>query len=346
MIHLKNINLTLPSFRLTDINLHVHKNEFFSLIGPTGSGKSLLLEAITGLVPVSSGQILINQSDMTTLAVEKRNIAIVYQDFALFPHLDVRQNICYGVSYHKIPKGTVQKRFDSLVASLGLANIIDRHPKNLSGGEKQRVALARSLILNPSLLLLDEPLSALDPVFHEEAKQLLKKIQDTLEITIIMVSHNFSDVLYLADRGAIIKNGSIMQQGEILSIFEKPNSSFTAAFVGMKNIFPVHIQNSKLLIQETGIEITLAHHPDSTDTYMGIRPENISLNRFNTDTFQNRFKGEIKKITSNGVFLNFYLQNRQLQFEAIWPRSYLRDHGLDIGKSVEFGFHPESVHTF
>lgn len=346
MIHLKNINLTLPSFRLTDINLHVQKNEFFSLIGPTGSGKSLLLEAIMGLIPFSSGQLLIDQCDMTTLAVEKRNIAIVYQDFALFPHLNVRQNICYGVSYHKIPKGIVQKRFDSLVASLGLENIIDRHPKNLSGGEKQRIALARSLILNPSLLLLDEPLSALDPVFHEEAKQLLKKIHDTLEITIIMVSHNFSDVLYLADKGAIIKNGCILQQGEIVSIFEKPNSSFTAAFVGMKNIHPLHIHNNKLLIQKAGIEITSAHSPGSTDTYMGIRPENISLNPSKGDTFQNRFTGRIKKITSNGVFLNFYLQTRQVEFEAIWPRSYLRDHGLDIGKSVEFGFHPESVHTF
>ena len=306
----------------------------------------MLLEAIMGLIPFSSGKLMIDQCDMTTLAVEKRNIAIVYQDFALFPHLDVRQNICYGVSYHKIPKGTVQKRFDSLVSSLGLEKIINRHPKNLSGGEKQRVALARALILNPSLLLLDEPLSALDPVFHEEAKQLLKKIHDTLKITIIMVSHNFSDVLYLASKGAIIKNGNIMQQGEILSIFEKPNSSFTASFVGMKNIHPIHIQNNKIVIQETGIEISSVHCPDSTDTYMGVRPENISLNGFNDDTFQNSFKAEITKITSNGVFLNFYLQTRQIEFEAIWPRSYLRDHGLEIGKTVEFGFHPESVHTF
>ena len=346
MIHLKNINLTLPDFSLKDINLHVKKNDFFSLIGPTGSGKSLLLEGMMGLIPFSSGNLFLENRDITNLAVEKRNLAIVYQDFALFPHLDVTQNIFYGVSYHKISKQTAQKKFDFLISTLGLEKITKRHPQNLSGGEKQRVALARSLILNPNVLLLDEPLSALDPIFHEEAKLLLKKIHDELEITMIMVSHNFSDVLYLANRGAIIKNGRIMQQGEIMSIFERPNSRATALFVGMKNITPISKQNGEIFIKDKNIKIISAHKSGSNDKFIGIRPENISLNEFNSGNFKNCFKGKIKKITSNGVFLNIYLQTKNLQFEAIWPRSYLRDHSLDIGKTITFGFHPESVHTF
>ena len=196
------------------------------------------------------------------------------------------------------------------------------------------------------MLLLDEPLSALDPIFHEDAKQLLKKIHDDLDITIIMVSHNFSDVLYLANRGAIIKAGEIMQQGEIATIFERPNSKFTAFFVGMKNIHPIHNRNGKIIVKEENIEITPSSQACSTAQYMAIRPENISLKTIGMEKFENCFTGKIERVTSNGVFLNVYLRTQNFQFEAIWPRSYLRDHDLDIGNSIVFGFHPESVHTF
>ncbi|MCP3871947.1 MAG: ABC transporter ATP-binding protein [Desulfobacteraceae bacterium] len=346
MIDLNHIHLTLPGFTIKDINLHIKKNDFFSLIGPTGSGKSLLLEGIMGLIPFSDGQLLLEGRDLIHCPVEKRNLAIVYQDFALFPHLDVTQNITYGVPYHNISKKEVQNRFDFLISTLGLKKIIKRTPKNLSGGEKQRVALARSLILNPRLLLLDEPLSALDPIFHEEAKQLLKKIHTELDITIIMVSHNFTDVIYLSNRGAIIKDGCIMQEGSIMSIFEKPNSLFSAHFVGMKNIHPIHQANNQIIIDGTHIKLTPASKPGKDVDFMGIRPEDISLNTFQSKNFTNCFKGKIQTIFNNGIFLNVVLQTEDICFEAIWPRSHLRDHALEINQIVNFGFHSQSVHTF
>jgi molybdate/tungstate transport system ATP-binding protein len=352
MIILENINLSLPDFRLKNICLDIQKNDFFALIGPTGSGKSLLLEAMTGLLPIDKGKIFLENKDITNLAVEKRNLALVYQDFALFPHLNVTKNILYGIRYHNIPKKTAMQRFDMLINTLGLEKITKRSPLNLSGGEKQRISLARSLILNPDVLLLDEPLSALDPIFHEEAKELLKKIHQELGITIIMVSHNFPDVLYLANRAAIIKNGQIMQKGLTKDIFEKPNSIFTANFVGMKNIFPLKTTNGKLLIEDKDkyIEI-LAHNKIKTDhTHIGIRPEDISFVKNKSDLKNNKytniFQGKIDKISNSGIYLSLLVTSGHTKFNIIWPRSYMREYKLDIGQNINFRFPPEIVHTF
>lgn len=346
MIRLNQINLKLSNFSLSDINLEIHDNDFFALIGPTGSGKSLLLEGIMGLIPFTDGTVLLDGKEITRTPVEKRNLAIVFQEFALFPHLNVTQNILYGVRYHNIDKKDAQSRFDRLVSTLGLERILLRNPQNLSGGEKQRVALARSLVLNPAVLLLDEPLSALDPLFHEEATLLLKKVHEELKITIIMVSHNFPDVFYLANRGAIIKDGRIMQQGSIMSLFETPNSQFTAAFVGMKNIRPIRRSPNGLLVEGSDIRITSAADPENGATHMGIRPEDISLVTNDSTPFSNTYRGIIKRITSHGVFLNIRLETAGIQFDAVWSRNVLKNNGLETGKGVRFGFHPESVHFF
>lgn len=346
MIILENCGLELPGFALKEISLTIRENDFFALIGPTGSGKSLLLEGIMGLMPFTSGNLHFNGRDLNTVPVEKRNLAIVYQDFALFPHLDVTQNILYGTRYRKIGGGTVQERLDHLVTTLGLERLLERRPHNLSGGEKQRVALARSLILNPRVLLLDEPLSALDPVFHNGAKNLLKKIHKELDMTMVMVSHDFQDVVYLANRGAIIHKGRILQQGDILTLFEKPNARFTAEFVGMKNVTPVRVVQDRIELMDSGPDIRLAHCPDKTHTRMGIRPEDIVLDADGAGARTNRFSGRIEQIDSHGVFIAVRLRTGKMTFQAIWPRSHMRDHGLAPGQTVGFAFHPESVHTF
>ncbi len=346
MIQLNHIHLTLPGFALRDINLHIQKKDFFALIGPTGSGKSLLLEGMMGLVPFTGGTMVMGNRDISGHAVEKRDLAIVYQDFALFPHLDVTQNIFYGVPFHGISRKKAGERFDMLVSTLGLEKITKRKTHNLSGGEKQRVALARSLILNPGVLLLDEPLSALDPIFHGGAKRLLKKIHREMDMTIVMVSHNFNDVMDLANRGAIIRGGRIIQQGATLSIFEKPNSRFTADFVGMKNITPIQIRDGKIIVETNDIKIKPAVSPGAGHRYMGIRPEDVVLNTLGNNIYDNFFQGQIQSIVSNGVFLTISLETSNFVFQAIWPRSYLKDYGLGIGKRVEFGFHGVAVHTF
>jgi molybdate/tungstate transport system ATP-binding protein len=346
MIELKHICLTLPDFSLTDITLEVNRHDFFALIGPTGSGKSLLLEGIMGIMPFTSGSLISDRTDITRIPVEKRNLALVYQDFALFPHLNVTQNILYGTGFHTISKKEARHRFEYLISALGLEKIVHRYPFNLSGGEKQRVALARSLILNPKVLLLDEPLSSLDPVFHDEARNLLKKVHKDLKMTIIMVSHNFEEVLYLANRGAIIKDGKIMQKGNISTLFEKPDSRFTARFVGMRNMAEFQVHGEKLRIAGTHLDIIAGNTPEPDHHHLGIRPENLLLDPPDSPVCKNRFAGNITDISPYGVFTRVHLDIQGIAFEAIWPKTVLKDFCLDIGKSVSVGCHPESVHTF
>jgi molybdate/tungstate transport system ATP-binding protein len=347
MIQLKNICLALPEFSLTDIQLDVHAHDFFALIGPTGSGKSLLLEGIMGIMPFTSGSLMFENSDITRVSVEKRHLALVYQDFALFPHLNVTRNILYGTRYHPISKQEARHRFEYLISALGLEKIIHRYPYNLSGGEKQRVALARSLILNPKVLLLDEPLSALDPVFHDEARSLLKKVHKDLKMTIIMVSHNFEEVLYLANRGAIIRDGKIMQQGNIQTLFEKPDSRFTAQFVGMKNIAAFEPHGDFLRIVGSRLDIVAETSPDPDHHHFGIRPENILFHPPDTPPVcKNHFTGKITDIALYGIFTRIHMEVQGVLFEAVWPGNLVNEFCLEIGKTAAFEFHSASVHTF
>jgi molybdate/tungstate transport system ATP-binding protein len=349
MIRLDNISLTFPGFAIENIDLTIREKDFFALIGPTGSGKSVLLEIIMGLIPFSSGRLLFNEKDMTQTPVEKRRLALVYQDFALFPHLSVAHNILYGTRYHGIKKNEGHKRLDDLANTLGLKRILDRNPHNLSGGEKQRVALARALILNPAVLLLDEPLSALDPEFHGEAKNLLKQIHQDMGMTIVMVSHNFGDVMYLANRGAVIHQGRIRQTGDITTLFEKPDSLFTARFVGMKNIMPARILQGNVRVEGSDAVIETSMVPDIDQGYMGIRPEDMVLLSQETDkpgNSPNRFCGTITRVASQGMFVEVHVQSGSLNFEAAWPRRYLRDFQIAPGRDATIAFSPQSVHVF
>ncbi|MDY6973757.1 MAG: ABC transporter ATP-binding protein, partial [Thermodesulfobacteriota bacterium] len=273
MITIRELNIDLQEFQLKDINIDIVENEFFILMGPTGAGKTVLLEAIAGLVPIKRGTIYVGEREIAGLPPEKRGISIVYQDYALFPHLKVIDNITYGVRFHKIDKGLVQDRLTQLMDVLDLSHLKHRFPPNLSGGEKQRIAVARALMIDPDVVLLDEPLSALDPGFREEVRHALKRIHQSSNVTFLMVTHDFAEALSLAGRAAVMNNGRIEQIGEMKEIFEKPVSPFVADFVGMKNVFPVKFNGTKALLKNLKLE--LGRNVQNSHGYVAIRPENI-----------------------------------------------------------------------
>ena len=342
MIRLCDVCLDLPGFSLKHMDLSIPTNDFFAILGPTGSGKSLLLEAIMGLMPITSGTISIDNKEMGTLPPEKRNMGIVYQDFALFPHMTVKQNILYGVRYHALPRAGTTKRFDQLVDQMNLSRLLDRYPKTLSGGEKQRTALARALILNPGILLLDEPLSALDPMLQDDLKQLLKSLHQEFSTTFVMVSHSFSDVMFLADNGAIIRNGSIEQTGTIKNLFEKPNSPFTARFTGMKNIYtrPAAIPALAPLFRHNG------NRPRSEHSHMALRPEAILHDNPGAKDSCCAMEGVVTRLISRGFFYDVIIEMDTVELTAQWTRHDVLVKQIRPGRRIPFFVPFSSIHTF
>ena len=231
MITLQDLTIKLGDFTLDTINLSVNTGEFFILLGPTGAGKTVILEAIAGMIPLASGTIIVNDIDVTFRVPEKRGIGIVYQDYALFPHLSVIQNIRFGLQYTKKDKVKQEKWVETLLQRLGIKEIKNRSVQNLSGGEQQRTALARALAVKPSVLLLDEPLSALDPNFRQEIRTLLQQIHQEFNMTLIMITHDFADAVALGQRVAIIHKGNIEQTGNIAHVFQNPATSFVKQFL-------------------------------------------------------------------------------------------------------------------
>lgn len=226
---------------IKNFSLQVEKGSFTTLLGPSGCGKTTLLRLISGFLEVKSGIIELNGQNQKGIAPDKRKIGMVFQDYALFPHMNVKQNILYGLknSKLKISKSECEEKVQNIAKTLSLETLLDRYPNELSGGQQQRVALARALVLNPDVLLMDEPLSSLDTKLREKVRGELKQIQSQLGITTIYVTHDQEEALSLSDKIAVINEGKLLQFGSPRDLYFKPQDSFTADFVGRANFIKI-----------------------------------------------------------------------------------------------------------
>jgi len=238
VLRLQEIWVTLGDFRLKDISLHVKNGEYMVLLGPTGTGKTVLLETIAGMHRIERGSISIRGRDATRLPPEKRNLGVVYQDYALFPHLTVRKNIAFGLHLRGKPARKTGEAVERMADFLDISTILDRRPGNLSGGERQRVALARALVLKPYALLLDEPLSALDRSTRDRLRRELKRIHQEIGVTIVHITHDLTEAFFLADHLAVMKDGSILQQGTPENVLKRPRNRAVAELLGIENLIP------------------------------------------------------------------------------------------------------------
>jgi molybdate/tungstate transport system ATP-binding protein len=342
MIQIDRLSVLLKGFALHDISLSVENGEFFTLLGPTGAGKTLILETIAGLVKPSGGKIRIGGKDVTHFPPEKRGVGIVYQDHALFPHLNVRDNISFGLRYHIQSCKPGTPSFRTLVEHLGLTHLLERSVINLSGGEKQRVALARAMAIDPAVLLLDEPLSSLDPNFREEIRRLLKDLHKEMGITILMVTHDFSEAHYLAQRVAVLNAGRMEQTGEVSDVFMRPNTHFTASFVGMKNILPATFKDKKANVGPFSFHV---NRENGKNNAIAIRPEHVQLFTVPVESRHPNFmEGTISWISNQGVYSEVVLEVSGVQFQSILTTGHLHTMGLTPGRRVFMSIDPQKIH--
>ena len=282
-IEVRNVSKRFNAFQALDsINLDIQSGELVALLGPSGCGKTTTLQSIAGFVQPTEGRIVLDGRDITHVRPEQRGLGIVFQSYALFPHMTVAQNISFGLEMRGVPKAERSKRVDEALALVRLAGLGERYPKALSGGQRQRVAIARALAIRPNLLLLDEPMSNLDAKLREEMHIELRAIQRELGITTILVTHDQVEAMTMSDRIAVMQKGRIVQIDTPYEAYERPHSPFASAFLGKTNAFAGAVQLRNDRCCHVQVQDTLMHVPHEdralgNDVNVYIRPEKIRL---------------------------------------------------------------------
>lgn len=330
MLELVNIIKAIGKFSLENINLKINNGDYFTLLGESGAGKTMLLEIISGIVKLDSGKVILNGTEITNIPIQNRNFGIVYQNQALFPHMSVFENIAFPLKCKKNTKLLIENTVKTIAEETEILHLLNRNVTDLSGGEAQRVAIARALATNPEILLLDEPLSFLDVNLKHGITCLLRKINKK-GLTIIHVTHNYKEAVSLSNRIAVLGNGKVIQEGNINDVLQNPKSKFVAGFLGIKNYYSgkVIINNNMKYFEINNCRFKVSEKFPLGELNVWIRNNNVYLiNDINRNNFDNKFKCRIIDIepttrgveiyTDIGIPIYLYInndQNKQLKIK-------------------------------
>ena len=299
MLILNKISKKLGDFHLTDINLEISEGTYYVLLGRSGSGKTQLLELIAGLNIPDSGEIWLDGEDITRKKLQKRGIGLVFQDYAIFPNMTVFGNIAYSLNSGKTDKKTIKERVARVAGELNISHLLGRSTHHLSGGELQRVALARTLITSPRLLLLDEPMASIDASLKDDIKRLLRRL-NSQGLTIIHVTHDYREAVSLASRVGVIHNGRIIQEGIPDEVFRKPINKFVARYSGIRNFFRVEFRKENgewKAVSKNNLVVDLSGDNYPAEGMLIVRSDDIKISQKMPDIPEvNCYRGIVKDI--------------------------------------------------
>ena len=325
-IRFENLNKSFgDNHVLKDINLDVEKGELVTLLGPSGCGKSTLLRCLSGLEQVTSGKIYLDGEDITNVSPRDRGIGMVFQQYSLFPNMSVKENVAFGLKMKKVPKDEIEKKVKQMLDIVGLSDKIDQFPMQLSGGQQQRVALARAIITEPKVLLLDEPLSAIDALLRHNLQIEIRRIQKELNITTIFVTHDQDEAMVMSDTIHLFNAGHIEQSGTPVDLYTRPATKFTASFIGNYNLLP-----AEKFGKACGETI------DCSD--VAIRPEIVRISKEPMEACScYNFKGTITSYISHGNVIRFKVDcgDIWLNSDVVFEREMTFAEGDEVYVSVE-----------
>lgn len=297
-----------------DIDLAVTKGEFCTILGPSGSGKTTALMMIAGFVMPGRGNIIIAGRDLTFAPPQKRDLGVVFQNYALFPHMTVRENVAFPLEMRRIPRGEIVEKTDRILRLVELSSFADRLPRQLSGGQQQRVALARALVFEPAVLLMDEPLGALDKQLRAHLQLELKRLQRRMNVTVVYVTHDQEEALTMADRVVVMKDGRIEQNGPPQEVYDRPRTPFVATFVGETNLLRgtlIEASGGRGQVELPTGRTVRAFVNDGVRTgertIASVRPERLSVAEAPSNADLNSWEGHIREVTYLGDAIRYHV---------------------------------------
>jgi putative spermidine/putrescine transport system ATP-binding protein len=340
------------TWAVQDVSFTIEPGHVLSLLGPSGCGKTTIMRMIAGLIDPTGGDIRIAGAAITDVPVHRRNIGMLFQNYALFPHLSVARNVAFGLEMRKVPRAEIERQVAATLAMVQLTHLADRLPHQLSGGQQQRVGLARALVVEPAVLLLDEPFGALDKKLRESMQIEMRQLQRRLGITTLMVTHDQDEALTLSDRVAVMHNGRIEQLGTPREIYEKPATRFVANFIGTSNFLTGAVTrrdpNGYLVTSADGLMLQVdGAPPRAAEVTVSLRPESIAIARAGAALANapNRLRVVVEQVVYHGLNTQFHLRRPGGEPLIVVRQNDARDEPFDAGAEVDVSWEASRNHV-